>query len=79
MTITDLLDLGSKITVVTMFIIIVYGGAKGWWVFGWYYQEKLDHCDRLQEQIDRLTGISERTIDLAEPVIRGQRGGSRRP
>lgn len=78
-TLADLLSLASKIGVFGMFILIIWGGAKRYWVWGWVYQEKVEQCDRLQEQLDRMTGISERTISTIEPAVRGQRDGGHRP
>lgn len=38
----DLLDYLSRASIVTFLIIIVYGGYKRWWVFGWVYREKIE-------------------------------------
>lgn len=40
-----LLDYLSRGSVITFLIIIVYGGYKRWWVFGWVHQDALERID----------------------------------
>lgn len=35
----SLLDYLSRGSIITFLIIVVYGGYKRWWVFGWSYSE----------------------------------------
>lgn len=48
---------------VTILILIIVGGFRQWWVYGWYYK---------QERTERvaLAATQERTILVAEKMMR---------
>lgn len=45
-----LLDYLSRASVVTFLILVVYGGYKKWWVWGWLYNEKTDEIENLRKE-----------------------------
>lgn len=77
MTIGDLLDVAQKATVVTILLVVLYGGIKQWWVFGWLYKQEVGRNDaleeknqRLQEAAFRAAGVAEETVAILKPVVR---------
>lgn len=66
----SIVDYISKIGVVALLALIIYGGVKQWWVFGWLYkqerQEKQEWKDialRSQKVADHSTTITEKLVD----------------
>jgi len=45
-----LLDYVSKASVVVILILIIYGGYRRWWVFGWHYKELQDRFRKMENE-----------------------------
>jgi hypothetical protein len=78
-TLGEIVNIASKIGLGSLLIVILYGGARRWWVFGWYYDAKVMECEALQERLDRVAGLTERTVETIETAVRSPRRGSRPP
>lgn len=50
----SLLDYLSRASIITFLIIVVYGGYKMWWVFGWYYKEALERCTLVETRLAKM-------------------------
>jgi positive regulator of sigma E activity len=59
---TALSDLGA----VTILLLILLGGAKGWWVFGWHYEEVAKERDAWREIALSTTSLAEKAIQRLE-------------
>ena len=59
-TITDILDYADKLGTITLLIVILVGGFKRWWVFGWAYQSALARYEKLEDERDawRTTALN---------------------
>lgn len=55
----------SAVGVTTLLILILIGGWRRWWVFGWAYREKRDECERWKALAIRSLVVSE---DIASTV-----------
>lgn len=55
----------SAVGVTTLLILILIGGWRRWWVFGWAYREKYDECERWKALAMRSLVVSE---DIASTV-----------
>lgn len=75
-----LLDLWTYVrdggTLVVLMLIIV-GGWKQYWVFGWYADEQRARISKLEAQIERAVGAAESGTGLASRAIRQAEGPSR--
>jgi Mn2+/Fe2+ NRAMP family transporter len=47
-------------------LVVLFGGWKRWWVFGWAYRDVLKDRDEWKEAALRGTRVAERTIALHE-------------
>lgn len=67
MSVEQVLDaiLGNLGTLVTL-IIILYGGYKRWWVFGWYAQELKASNTRLENRLDDMAREARTVTSIAE-------------
>lgn len=75
----NLLDYISRASIVTFLILVVYGGYKKWWVFGWVYRESEERCEKIVVEKDAwrhsaLTGANIATQAFEEVKSR-QSGG----
>lgn len=72
----DFLDLAQRVGLpVAILLVILWGGAKGYWVFGWVYRMKERESDFWRELALKGTDLAEKTVE----VVRDRRpGGSRR-
>lgn len=61
----DLLDYLSRASIITFLIIVVYGGYKKWWVFGWLYNEKTTECETVREEKDAWREIALKGANVA--------------
>lgn len=60
--------LGNLGTLVTL-LVILYGGYKRWWVFGWYAEELKKRNERLETRLDNLSGESKALTSVAEKAV----------
>lgn len=44
LTLTELLHWANRLTVTGLLFLILYGGSRGWWVFGWQYRLKVEEA-----------------------------------
>jgi hypothetical protein len=60
----------------TIFLLglILYGGWKRWWVFGWYAVEQDKRITKLETALERATRAADRATGVAEQQQRS--GGS---
>lgn len=74
-TLESILDLilGNLGTLVIL-LVILYGGYKKWWVFGWYSTELSKRIDKLEARLDKVskedTGLTDRVVTLVEEGTR---------
>lgn len=79
MTMTEVLGTISDLGVIGLLAIAFYGGAKGVWVWGWAYREKVRELERQLEKAEEdrdewkilaleATDIGKRVVNVAEKV-----------
>lgn len=59
------LDYLSKAGVITLLILIVYGGYRKWWVFGWVLESYEIRLNKLQEDCNLITEEKDAWRDTA--------------
>ncbi len=64
-------DLG----VIGLLVVIIFGGYRGWWVFGWQYKDLLTRHEKLREDRDFWQEIAIRATNLTETLAKLKRGG----
>lgn len=47
-------------------LLILFGGWKRWWVFGWHYRETVEEKNEWKEAALRGTAIAERVVTIHE-------------
>lgn len=64
-TIGQILDVAERLTVVGLLLIIMVGGFKRWWVWGWMYDEA--RADGAEWKGIAMTGasVAEQAVDVA--------------
>lgn len=69
------LDYISKASVAVLLILIIYGGYRRWWVFGWTYKELQERFRRMENEKNawRRTALTGSKIATdAFDALRGQ-------
>ena len=56
--------------VLVLLIIILYGGFRGWYVYGWYARELRERNERLEARLDRASRVAESGTGLANRATR---------
>lgn len=69
----EIVQVISNTGLVGLLIIIVWGGAKGWWVYGREYKEMKQDRDEWKEAALSGTTIAERAIDTASNVVNAKK------
>lgn len=71
LTIQTVLKYVSQAGTLGMLVIILFGGYKKWWVFGWIYRESEKRTEKLEKERDDWrdlalhgTNLAEQTVDL---------------
>lgn len=47
-------------------LLILYGGFKKWWVFGWYASELKDQNNKLEQRLDKATIVVEKQAEITQ-------------
>ena len=61
-------DFIQKVGVIGLLILILVGGAKKVWVFGWYADELRARAEKAEQQRDHALGTASRAVDVTEKV-----------
>lgn len=66
LTIAQLIDYASRLTVLAGLLIIIYVGAKQnpWWVFGWRYRELREELGAMRVERDAWQKVALENIDV---------------
>jgi len=62
----ELLTALSDLGIVAILILILIAGARGWWVFGWHYEEVARERDAWREIALSTTNLAEKAIERLE-------------
>ena len=60
--------------IIGVLVIVLFGGIKKWWVFGWQYTELKDRHAKLGEERDGWKELALRSANLAESMQELARG-----
>lgn len=72
--IDGILNVIPDLGVVALLTIIIYGGFRKWWVFGWTHNELLERHEKLREDRDKWQDIAMRSNNLVETLTELQKG-----
>ena len=59
---TSLVELLDKGGTLALLLIIIVGGYRKWWVFGWAYRDKFDEAARWQDIALRALNVGEAAV-----------------
>lgn len=62
----ELLSALSDLGTITLLLFILIAGARGWWVFGWHYEEVARERDAWREIALSTTSLAEKAIQRLE-------------
>jgi hypothetical protein len=74
---SSIIDVASKLDVVTILVLIGIAGARAFWVFGWVYRDQVDQTTYWRGVAERLLNIAETTTERMPPVVESQRRAGR--
>ena len=63
----ELLEAASRLSVVALLMLIIWGGYKKWWVFGWTYQQSEREKEEWKATALQLAGIAKAVVGRNEP------------
>lgn len=66
MTIADLLAWGKDLTLTGLLFLIIYGGHRRFWVFGWVHEEAVERAEDNRRSADRATSMLEALLQHTE-------------
>lgn len=65
-TVVQIFNYADKLGVVVVLLIILLGGVRKWWVFGWVHQAEVERNKQLEDAIDawretafKATGVAD--------------------
>lgn len=62
----ELLSALSDLGTVALLVIILVAGTRGWWVFGWHYEEVARERDAWRDIALSTTSLAEKAIQRLE-------------
>ncbi len=62
----ELLSALSDLGTIALLLLILIAGARGWWVFGWHYEEVARERDAWREIALSTTSLAEKAIQRLE-------------
>jgi hypothetical protein len=66
LTLAQLLSVVSDGGVIGLLLVVLVGGARAWWVWGWVYRASVRDRDMWRRLALSGTNLAERTLRLAE-------------
>lgn len=67
--ISSLLSIANNLSVVGLLLVIIWGGKKRWWVFGWQYDQAIRDAAEWKRIAFNSLGVTQRGITAAEKVL----------
>lgn len=68
--VASFLDYLSRAGVVIFLIIVIYGGYKRWWVFGWTYKESERRYEGMRQEKDAWRDTALESAKVATKAFR---------
>jgi hypothetical protein len=65
-TLAQILSLAKDTSIVALLFVCLWGGARGIWVWGWYYRQVCDERDDWRRAALTGTNAAERLATLAQ-------------
>jgi len=65
---TTFLDFIQAGGIVGILLLILVGGFRRWWVFGWYYNELMERHTNMRQERDAWKELALRSTNLAESL-----------
>lgn len=59
MTLADLFELAHTSGLAFVYFLIIYGGYKQWWVWGWLYKQAIQERDQWKDAALKSTSLAE--------------------
>lgn len=69
MTLQEILDGAQALGIIGLLLAVLIGGARRWWVFGWYAERLEAENAELKAQLDRGVSLAERATKVAEKHV----------
>lgn len=70
MTITELFTYVRDGGTIAVLLLIIVGGHRGWYVWGWYAAELRARIEKLETALERATRAAEKSSDQADRATR---------
>jgi hypothetical protein len=70
MTVADLWVYIRDGGIIAVLFLIILGGWKRYWVFGWYAEEQARRITTLENRLERATRVAETGTDAADRATR---------
>lgn len=71
----EFIELADKLGVVALLLLIMVGGARRWWVFGWTYNDLSTQHETLRGEKNEWKELALRSTNLAESLNELRKAG----
>ena len=65
----SVLKMASQAGVIGLLLIILVGGFRKWWVFGWQYKDAQDQIKKVEAERDDWRNLALHGTNLAEQTV----------
>jgi hypothetical protein len=64
------IDYLSRASIIVFLIVVIYGGYKRWWVFGWVYKDLEKRCTQINGEKDAWRETALESAKVATKAFR---------
>jgi hypothetical protein len=68
-TLDQVLDFLNRGGMLAILLLIVLGGHRRWYVWGWLYEEKVKESDEWKERAWRSANTTDKALDVAKKTV----------
>lgn len=67
---SDAFNYANKASIIVVLFVILYGGYKKWWVWGWSYKDMCERFERMEDEKNAWRETALKGKDIAMDAFR---------